>query len=67
MGRPRVVHSAEEQAALDEQRRQHARERARARRADPALRAAETEAQRQPLFLNLITAKLKPVERAKIP
>ncbi|XP_049526469.1 uncharacterized protein LOC119457893 isoform X2 [Dermacentor silvarum] len=47
MGRPRVVRSPEEQAAFDERRRAFARERARRRRADPAVRAALAQAIRQ--------------------
>ncbi|XP_049522826.1 uncharacterized protein LOC119453846 isoform X2 [Dermacentor silvarum] len=47
MGRPRVVRSAEEQAAFDERRRELARERARRRRADLAVREREAEALRQ--------------------
>ncbi|XP_049522834.1 uncharacterized protein LOC119453846 isoform X9 [Dermacentor silvarum] len=47
MGRPRVLRSAAEQAAFDEKRRQRRREQARARRADPAFKAAQAQARLQ--------------------
>ncbi|XP_075531842.1 uncharacterized protein LOC142564648 isoform X3 [Dermacentor variabilis] len=47
MGRPRIVRSPEEQAAFNERRRALARERARRRRADPAVRAARAQAMRK--------------------
>ncbi|XP_049274587.1 mediator of RNA polymerase II transcription subunit 1.1 isoform X2 [Rhipicephalus sanguineus] len=47
MGRPLVVRSPEEEAALAQRRREIARERARRRRADPTLRAADAAAHRQ--------------------
>ncbi|KAL1441957.1 hypothetical protein MTO96_008138 [Rhipicephalus appendiculatus] len=47
MGRPLVVRTPEEEAALAQRRREIARERARRRRLDPTLRAADAAAHRQ--------------------
>ncbi|XP_037555499.2 uncharacterized protein LOC119432405 [Dermacentor silvarum] len=52
MRRPRVVRSAAEQAAFDKKRRQCCREQARARCADPVLKAAQAQAPLQRLAVD---------------